>query len=105
MTAEFLPRPEMPAGELPPPMELEVGVGLTTPPDAAGRFWAVLQITDGTTTSQFRLPWQTAGAKGQEIAAKMAAAQAKGRALTGPRLWTPDQMPPGMLPPDGRPPG
>jgi hypothetical protein len=96
--AEFLMPPQMPPGEVSPPMGLQPMAGLTTP-DAKGRVWVVLQLTDGTVTNQFRVPWRVAGQLGQAIAEQLVQAAAKARALSGPQLWTPDQMPPGMPPP------
>jgi hypothetical protein len=59
--------PPMPEGQAAPAFAVDFRVGLTDP-DAAGHQWAVLIQTDGTLTSQVRIPAQLAGPVGLGIA-------------------------------------
>lgn len=70
-----LPKPTEP-GEMIPPIPCQFEFGLT-PKDSKGHRWAVLQVTDGTVTAKFRIPWQVSGQVGMQIAQGLAAVQAK----------------------------
>jgi hypothetical protein len=95
----FLTPPNMPEGETAPPMGLIAVVALTKP-DAAGRVWVVLQLSDDTVSAQFRIPWQVAAPLGQNIGEQLAQAAGRAQAMAGPSLFIPGvNMPDGPLPP------
>src|ERR1044072_6317405 len=72
-------------GEATLPFAVSAGVGLT-PPDAKGRRFDTLQISDGTVTFTLRMPWQNAAAFGMGIAQGLAQIQQKAEQEAGPAL-------------------
>ncbi len=90
-------------GEQPLPFAVSAGVGLTAP-DAKGRRYATLQVSDGTVTMTLRLPWQNADQFGAGIAQGLATVAARAQAEQGPSLIVPNQnggllVPGGPVPP------
>jgi hypothetical protein len=100
----MMPQPTVP-GEVIPPIPMTFATGLTNP-DVLGHRWAVLRCTDGTTTVDFRIPWQMAGQIGAAIAQGLAQMQQQAASEQNGGLIVPS--PPGSLliprPGDARPP-
>lgn len=90
-----LPKPTV-KGEVIPPVPVEFGAGLTGP-DVKGHRWAILRVSDGTVTADFRIPWQVAAQVGAGIAQGLANVQAQAAREQSGGLILPNQAAGGLL--------